>query len=107
VLRYERLTANATPEPIAKGKTLTVKGALTRADWSSHTYKAYAGRSVKLEFRKKGSTTWSTVKKVTSGSTGALSGTAKASYDGYWRYVYGGDSTSAAVTSAADYVDVK
>jgi hypothetical protein len=107
VLRYDRLTTNATPEPIKKGKTLTIKGSLTRANWDTFTYKAYTGRSVKLEFKKKGSSTWSTVKSVTSSSTGSLSTTVKASSDGYWRYVYGGSSTSPAVTSTSDYVDVQ
>jgi hypothetical protein len=107
VLRYDRLTTNATPEPIKKGKTLTIKGSLTRANWDTFTYKAYTGRSVKLEFKKKGSTTWSTVKSVTSSSTGSLSTTVKAASDGYWRYVYGGSSTSPAVTSTSDYVDVQ
>jgi hypothetical protein len=47
------------------------------------------------------------VKSDTSSSTGSLSTTVKAASDGYWRYVYGGSSTSPAVTSTSDYVDVQ
>lgn len=33
--RLAKATVNATPEPVVKGKTLTVKGTLTRADWDA------------------------------------------------------------------------
>jgi hypothetical protein len=62
---------------------------------------------VKLQYKKKGSSTWSTVKTIKTSSTGALKTTVKASADGSYRYVFAGNSTTAAVTSASDYVDVK
>lgn len=33
--RHSKLTVNASPEPIAKGKTLTITGKLTRANWDT------------------------------------------------------------------------
>lgn len=45
-------------------------GALTRADWESPKYGAYGSQSVKLQFRKKGWSTYSTLKSVTAGPAG-------------------------------------
>ncbi|MFI9832634.1 hypothetical protein ACIHIX_33670 [Streptomyces sp. NPDC051913] len=105
--RYSKLTVNASPEPVTKGKTITVTGKLTRANWETHKYAGYTGQSVKLQFRKKGSTTYSTVKTITTNSTGNLSTTVKASADGYFRYSFAGTSTTPAVSAAGDFVDVK
>jgi len=104
--RAAKLTADASPEPIAAGKTLTIKGTLNRANWDNDTYGGYAGQSVKLQFRKAGTTTYSTVKTVTSGVGGALTTTATASVDGYWRWSFAGTSTTGTANAAGDYVDV-
>ncbi|CAM5700245.1 Calcium-binding protein OS=Streptomyces microflavus OX=1919 GN=Smic_45530 PE=4 SV=1 [Streptomyces microflavus] len=48
-----KLTVNASPEPVKKGKTLTVTGKLTRANWDSATYKGYATQPVKLQFERR------------------------------------------------------
>jgi hypothetical protein len=107
VRRWAKATVNASPEPVAKGRTLTVTGGLTRADWVTHKYTGYSGQSAKLQFRPKGGTTYSTVRTVTSGSTGTLKTTVTASSDGYWRWAFGGTSTTGAATSALDFVDVR
>ncbi|MES4886577.1 hypothetical protein [Streptomyces sp. NPDC096012] len=107
VLRAAKLTADATPEPVKKGKTLTVSGKLTRADWQHGSYIAFSAQSVKLQFCKKGSTTYTTVKTIKSSSTGALKTTVTAGSDGYYRYSYAGVSTTSTVNSTADYVDVQ
>ncbi|WP_405960481.1 hypothetical protein OG235_22200 [Streptomyces sp. NBC_00024] len=104
--RAAKATVNATPEPVAKGKAITVTGKLTRANWSTKTYGAYGDRTVSLQFRAKGADTFTTVKKATTSSTGALRTTITASTDGSWRWVYYGNSTTGVATSAADYVDV-
>ncbi|MFE9659236.1 calcium-binding protein [Streptomyces sp. NPDC005955] len=106
VLRASKLTANASPEPIKKGKTLTITGALTRANWDEAKYAGYTSQSVKLQFQKKGTTTWSTVKTIKSDSRGNLRTTVKAERDGSFRYVFAGTSTTPAVNSSADAVDV-
>ncbi|MFD2684015.1 hypothetical protein ACFS5L_03920 [Streptomyces phyllanthi] len=105
--RAAKLTTNATPEPVAKGKTLTVKGNLTRANWATGSYSGYTSQSVTLQFKAAGSDTYTNVKTVTSGTAGALSTTVTASVDGSYRYTFAGTSTTAAKTSTADFVDVQ
>ncbi|WUD74722.1 calcium-binding protein [Streptomyces sp. NBC_00510] len=107
IKRNTVVTVNATPEPVKKGKTITVTGKLTRANWETHKYAGYTGQSVQLQFRKKGTTAYKTVKTVKSSSTGALKTTVKASVDGYWRYNFVTTSLSGASVSTADFVDVK
>ncbi|ROQ67068.1 hypothetical protein EDD93_1486 [Streptomyces sp. 840.1] len=100
-------TVNAAPEPVKKGKTLTVTGKLARANWDDFKYHGYTSQSVKLQFLKKGGKTWGTVKTVKTNSTGALKTTVKASVDGYWRYSFAGTASTPAVNSTGDFVDVK
>jgi hypothetical protein len=108
VQRLSKLTADATPEPVKKGKTITVSGKLTYANWKSGGYTGgYANQSVQLQFRKKSATTYTTVKTVKTGTAGALKTTVTASVDGYYRFVSAGTTATAAVTSAADYIDVQ
>jgi hypothetical protein len=105
--RYAKLTVDATPEPVVAGKTVTVTGKLTRANWTKHRYDGYAGRSVKLQFKAAGASSYRTVKTVTSSSTGALKATAAASVDGSWRWAFAGNSVTGSQVSAGDYVDVR
>ncbi|MFF4398197.1 calcium-binding protein [Streptomyces sp. NPDC001480] len=105
--RHSKLTANAGPEPIAKGRTLTVTGKLTRANWDTLDYRGYANQPVKLQFRKAGTSAYTTVKTVNTSSTGNLATTAPASEDGYWRWNFAGTTTTPAVTAAGDFVDVQ
>ncbi|MGH4029590.1 calcium-binding protein [Actinomycetota bacterium Odt1-20B] len=105
--RASQLTVNASPEPVKKGKTITVTGALTRANWDTSKYAGYTGQSVKLQFKKKGASSYSTLKTVKSGSKGALKTTVKASADGTFRYSFAGTSTTPAVNSAGDAIDVR
>jgi hypothetical protein len=105
--RYSKLTVNASPEPVMKGKTITVTGKLSRANWDTSKYAGYTGQSVKLQYRKKGSTTYTTLKTITSDSTGNLKTTTPATADGYFRYSFAGTSTTPAVSATGDYVDVQ
>ncbi|MFF9406451.1 hypothetical protein ACF1B0_13140 [Streptomyces anandii] len=105
--RYAKLTADATPEPVKKGRTLTVTGKLSRADWEDNKYHGYAGQSVKLQFRKKGATTWTTLKTLKTDSYGNLKTTVTASVDGTFRYAFAGTSTTSAISATGDYVDVQ
>ncbi|MEV5205064.1 hypothetical protein [Streptomyces sp. NPDC053720] len=107
VKRAARASVNASPEPVTKGKTLTVTGRLTRADWVKHSYAGYGGKAAKLQFRRAGTSTYATVKIVRASSTGSLKTTVKASADGYWRWTFGETSTTGGATAAGDYVDVK
>ncbi|MEU6143098.1 hypothetical protein ABZ848_22355 [Streptomyces sp. NPDC047081] len=107
VQRFSKLTVNAAPEPVKKGKTITVTGTLTRANWEDNKYHGYTSQPVKLQFRKKGSTTYTTLKGIYSNSTGGLKTTTKATVDGYYRFSFAGTTTTPAVSATGDYVDVQ
>ncbi|MFG2440981.1 hypothetical protein [Streptomyces sp. NPDC048508] len=106
--RYARLTVNASPEPVKKGKTITVTGLLSRANWDTGKYAGYTVQPVGLQFRTKSSSTYtSTLKTVKSDSKGNLKTTTTATVDGYFRYNFAGTSTTPAVKATGDYVDVQ
>lgn len=107
IKRAAKVTADASPEPVKKGRTITVTGKLSRADWAKSTYTGYVSQKATLQFRAKGASTYSAVKTVTSGTGGALRATTTASKDGYYRYVFAGTSTTGAATAAGDYIDVR
>ncbi|MEU0176197.1 hypothetical protein ABZ178_23025 [Streptomyces massasporeus] len=107
VQRYSKLTVNAGPEPVTKGKTVTSTGKLSRANWEDNAYHGYTNQPVKLQFRKAGSSTYTTVKTVTSDQYGNVKATATAQYDGYWRFSFAGTTTTPAVNATGDYVDVR
>lgn len=107
VKRATRVTVNASPEPVVKGKTLTVTGKVTRANWDTHTYQGYGGRSVSLQFKAAGTSSYKTVKKVKSSKAGALKTTVKATGAGTWRWTYYGNTTSGATSSTGDRVEVR
>ncbi|WP_371660329.1 hypothetical protein [Streptomyces sp. NBC_00280] len=106
--RAAKLTvADATPEPVAKGKKITLTSKLTRANWTTQKNGPYAGSTVSLQFRAKNATTFKTLKKVTTNSAGALRTTVTASTDGFFRWVYYGNTTTGTATSGQDYIDVR
>ncbi|MFH8606140.1 hypothetical protein ACH4D5_01410 [Streptomyces sp. NPDC018029] len=107
VKRNSRLTVNAAPEPVAKGRTITVTGKVTRADWEKKKYVSYGSRLVSLQFKPSGAASYTTVKKVRANGSGALRTTVKASQTGAWRWVYYGNTTTGASTSAADNLVVR
>ena len=105
------LTADATSSQlrkgrIKKGKALTVKGVLTRADWERATDVGYAKQKVELQFRTpKGSFT--KVRTLQTRSGGAFAETVKVSKDGCYRVVFAGSATTAAAPSPAECIDVR
>ncbi|MER7888073.1 hypothetical protein ABTY35_35225 [Streptomyces fimicarius] len=107
VKRNSRLTVNAAPEPVAKGKTITVTGKVTRANWETRKYAAYGGRHVSLQFKPSGSSSYTTVKKVYANGSGNLKTTVKAAKTGTWRWSYGGNTTTGPSKSSGDNVVVK
>ncbi|MFB7242350.1 calcium-binding protein [Streptomyces populi] len=108
IKRYAKLaTTRVTPEPVAKGKTLTVTGALTRADWNTNTYVGFAGQKVALQFKRSGSSAYTTVKTVTTDSAGKLRTTATANASGTWRWHFAGTGTTSPATAAGDGVALK
>ncbi|WP_060905883.1 hypothetical protein [Streptomyces scabiei] len=107
IKRAAELTANASPEPVRKGKTITVTGKLSRANWTTGKYAGYATQPVQLQFRKRGSSTYTTLKTVKTSSTGALSTTTRAGSDGYYRFVFAGTTTTGSAKATGDFVDVR
>jgi hypothetical protein len=107
VLRKTALSVNAAPEPVRKGNTITVTGKLARANWDTAVYNGYGYQYVKLQYMKKGATTYTTLKTVKAASTGALKAYTTATYDGYYRFSYVGNGASAPANSVADYIDVQ
>ncbi|MFE6331999.1 hypothetical protein ACFVOK_02095 [Streptomyces sp. NPDC057798] len=106
VKRNSRLTVNASPEPVAKDKTITVTGKVTRANWETRKYASYGGRLVSLQFKPSGAASYTTVKKVYANSSGDLRTTVKASKTGTWRWAYYGNTTTGPSTSPGDNVVV-
>ncbi|MGC0329383.1 hypothetical protein RKD23_002373 [Streptomyces sp. SAI-170] len=100
-------SADASPEPVAKGKPITIKGTLKRANWNTHRYDLYGGQKVVLQFKAAGTTAWTYVKTVTTSTTGALKTTVTAAKDGTWRWYYAGNSITGAKATTGDYVDVR
>ncbi|MFD5427708.1 hypothetical protein [Streptomyces sp. NPDC127084] len=107
VQRRSTLSVNAAPEPVAKGKKITVTGKLARANWDRYIYAGYTNQPVQLQFRPKNSDTYTTVKTVMTNATGNLSTTVTAAADGYWRWNFAGTSTTPAVKATGDFVDVR
>jgi hypothetical protein len=104
--RASKVTANAAPEPVAKGKPITITGALSRVSWNDSQYHRYASQPVRLQFRTP-TGTYTTVKTVTASSTGYIKTTVTATRDGYWRYSYTGNTTTGPANSPGDYLDVR
>lgn len=108
VKRLARLaTTQAGPEPVAQGTKLTVTGTLTRADWNTNTYTPHAGRSVALQFKRSGTSTYTTVKTVTTDSAGKLRTTVTANASGTWRWKAASTSTTSGATAYGDSVTAK
>lgn len=95
---------NASPEPVRKGRTITVQGTLKRHPSS---WQAYAKQTVKLYFQPKGSKKWAYEGKATTDKKGHFTHGFKAAKDGTWRAVFAGNSSYLSTTGPGDYVDVR
>ncbi|MFE4665351.1 hypothetical protein ACFRI7_14165 [Streptomyces sp. NPDC056716] len=107
IQRNSTLTVNAAPEPVKKGNTITVTGKLARANWETNKYAGYTNQPVKLQFRTKSATSYTTIKTIKTNSKGELKTTVKASKDGYYRYSFAGTVTTPAVNAPGDFIDVR
>lgn len=103
--------ADATPEPVRRNTTLTVRGKLTRADWDSGKYASYGGQRVQVQFAARGSSTWTTVATTTSDHSGQVSARIKVggrtARDGSYRLFYSGNSVTGPAVSRSDFVDYR
>lgn len=106
--RAATLKVSATrPDLFGTSKQVKVTGALARADWEALKYRGYGGQSLKLQFRKAGATSYTTVKTVRTNSAGQVSTTVTAPGSGSWRWFYPGTSTTAQTASAGDTVSLR
>ncbi|MFE6894905.1 calcium-binding protein [Streptomyces sp. NPDC057694] len=107
--RWSRLSNNAAPEPIAKGKKITITGKLERANWDTHKYAGYTQQTVRLQERSLTGSYATTSSHIT--GTGSQAGVEKqtrtATTDRCYRYKFEGTSTTPPVTATGDCVDVR
>ncbi|MDX3453856.1 hypothetical protein PV396_18210 [Streptomyces sp. ME02-8801-2C] len=97
---------NASPEPVRKGRKLTVTGILQRAKGTGWT--GLAGQHVTVRFRAAGATTGTRVATVTTGRDGRFTATFTAQRDGTWYAAYTAPSGYLdTATATGDYVDVR
>ncbi|MFD7878562.1 DUF5707 domain-containing protein [Streptomyces sp. NPDC059766] len=99
--------ADATPESVKKGRTVTVRARMTVASWQQHKDVPLIGHQVLLQFRKGRSGAFVTVQKVKTDRNGWVRGAVKATVDGEYRFAFAGTSLTQARTGAADFVDVR
>ncbi|MFI6898584.1 hypothetical protein ACIBM4_31165 [Streptomyces sp. NPDC050256] len=92
------------PDLFGTSRQVKVTGALARADWEALKYRGYGGQSLKLQFRKAGAASYTTVKTVKTNSAGQVSTTVTAPASGTWRWYYPGTSTTSQTASAGDTV---
>lgn len=100
VKRPSTVAFNASPEPVKKGKKITAAGTV-KTDG-----RVLGGASVKIYFKKSGTTTYARKATLTTDSAGAFRTKFTASRSGTWKVVYAGSSTRQAV-SRTDAVKVR
>jgi hypothetical protein len=96
---------NASPEPVGRGATVTVRGNVLRRTGDGGTEPA-PYPTVDLQFSPDGKT-WTMKSRLSFDADGAFVFTAKAEQDGYWRAVVEDDGTYLPVTGGSDHVDTK
>jgi hypothetical protein len=102
-------TFNASPEPVKKGKSISIKGTLARINWNGAKtlkYVGFAKAKAQVQFKANGATKYVTVKNVVAGKGGKFSTKVKATKSGRWRLYFAGLSTTAPATSVSDAVKV-
>lgn len=95
---------NASPEPVRKGRTITVKGTLRSLDG---TWKNASGQSVIILFKADGSSKWSKLATVRTNSKGLFSKGFTAKKDGTFKAQFKATSSRLGTTGAGDRVDVR
>ena len=109
LLLRTRLTADASPEPVRRGRPVTVRGRLTRlsSNESAARYVAVAGARVVLQ-RRTLTGPYTSIRTVRTSDGGYLTTRLKALRgDRCYRWVYGGSPTTLAVASGRDCVHVR
>ncbi|MFI0448267.1 hypothetical protein [Actinomadura sp. 6N118] len=95
---------NASPEPVKKGRTLTISGKLNRHVGS---WRPGPGAKVYVYFKANGTSQWIRMAVVKTGRDGSFRKGFKASRDGTWQAAYKGGTAYLGVWSTTDHVDVR
>ncbi|MFI7087934.1 HtaA domain-containing protein [Streptomyces anulatus] len=95
---------NASPEPVRKGRTITVKGTLRSLDG---TWKNASGQSVIILFKADGSSKWSKPATVRTNGKGVFSKGFTAKKDGTWKAQFKATSSRLGTIGSGDRVDVR
>jgi hypothetical protein len=96
---------DAGPEPVVKGRSITVKGVLNSRDGA---LRPAPGRTVTIWFRADGTgTMWAPVAQVRTGGRGEFSKALTAVKDGTWKATHAPTSDLMYTTTAGDRVDVR
>ncbi|MFJ4709374.1 HtaA domain-containing protein [Streptomyces anulatus] len=95
---------NASPEPVRKGRTITVKGTLRSLDG---TWKNTSGQSVIILFKADGSSKWSKLATVRTNGKGVFSKGFTAKKDGTWKAQFKATSSRLGTIGSGDRVDVR
>lgn len=99
---------NASPEPVYKGRTITVKGVLQERKVGSTSWTAYGDKKVQILFRPKGESGWYLMSTVTTKASGSFSKGFTAQQDGTWVAVHlYPDGKHFVGSGTEDYVDVR
>ncbi|MFI1015910.1 HtaA domain-containing protein [Streptomyces sp. NPDC020965] len=103
-LRTEIAGFNAKPEPVRKGKPITVTGTLRSLDG---TWKATSGQSLTILFKADGAKTWTKQSTTRTNSKGVFSKAFTAKKDGSWKAEFKATSVRLGSSSGSDRVDVR
>ncbi|MFE7775466.1 hypothetical protein ACFU5O_16500 [Streptomyces sp. NPDC057445] len=96
---------NASPEPVRKGGTITVRGTLLHR---TPSWQAYGGKPVLIIFKPKGENQWYLMTEVKSKANGTFTKNFRAPGDGTWAAIHLYPNEKHLVSSSTeDYVDVR
>jgi hypothetical protein len=95
---------DAGPEPVKKGRTLTVGGTL---QWYAKTWHPLNGVNVTVYFKRSGSKSLAKMATVTSDRSGRWQKKFKAAKDGTWYAVARAEDPYLPIATSGDYVDVR
>jgi hypothetical protein len=96
---------DATPEPVRKGRPISLQGRLLVVSWDAHRYVGFVKRLVSVEFRTP-TGSYTQVATAVTDATGWVRTTVPASSTGVWRLRYGGSTIAGPATAVGDTVQV-
>ncbi|GAA2086969.1 hypothetical protein GCM10009780_28060 [Actinomadura alba] len=107
--RYETRVAglNASPEPVRKGRPVTVTGTLQHRNSSTSSWTGFRGQKVSVIFRFYGKKTWYLMASTTTDSRGRFTRRINAPGSGTWTIAYYGDKYHFSTSPNGDYVSAR